>query len=152
MKLTNKQLRQIIKEELEAVMGEELSGRDLEIYNTAKRKRDAELEREVLDGPVKKLARKVDYDTLSSMGDMGEERDFIYLRDNPNTYLHIESSSGGERVGTLFFNDGGTVYNTHNQRPLAETRATIEGLEKIGFTGSTIQRKPGASHGGSTYY
>ena len=140
MKLTNKQLRQIIKEELEYVMGEELSGRDLDTYDAAVSQRDAQLQRDVLDGPVKKLARKVDHDTLNIMGNMGEQRYFISLRDNPNTYLHIESSSGGQTVGTLFFNDGGTVYQTHNQRPLGETMAAIEGLEKIGFSGDTIRR------------
>jgi hypothetical protein len=123
MKLTNKQLRQIIKEELEYVMGEGFTV------------------------GFEGHGREIPFELLQSMPylhDLAKGDDMRY---------HLKTRySGGEEEGTVFVKKDGKVFAS-KQMPLALAKQEIQDLEAKGykqeFFGGETNEPPGSFHGGS---
>jgi len=84
MKLTNKQLRQIIKEELEYVMGEGLGD---------------------VIGPGTDISREVPFGAIQTMPEV-----LPLAQGDDKNYMTISRYSGGEELTTIFAKDNGKVY------------------------------------------
>ena len=133
MKLTNKQLRQIIKEELEAVMGEATQGSpDINSYPL---------------NSYFQFAKQIKYQDIHMMGDPGEQKQFVQLRDEPNSYLVLVGSSADETVVHIYVNHNGTTYNLMNNKPKDYAQEVITDLENAGFSRiDIISRESGLAY------